>query len=187
MINKIYRLQNTDSLAKIFKANKKLPSIRMPKIFEEHFFLNIQNEIDKIKFKKNEQLMEARFQYALLPSLDKLLNSKECLQLFSFIIRKKILKCSGKLYSFGWKDYTLLHDEMMEKPGYDVIVDLSAWDDACGGYVTYSDGMGDSNKLSSSPNTLTLAFRGKKMQKYIKYVNNKAGKKKRYLYMGKLF
>ena len=84
------------------------------------------------------------------------------------------------LYSFSQKDYTLLNDSYTEKPGVDIIFDLTVgWDSAWGGTITYVNGTGDALKLPVKPNSLMIIRRQKDEQRFVKYVNHLVGKRKR--------
>jgi len=90
-------------------------------------------------------------------------------------------------YRFGWKDYTLLHDLDMQKPGIDIIIDLAEdWQEKWGGSVYYVDGTGNFTKMPIKANTLILVKRTSGNNRFIKYVNHLAGTRKRSLLIGSL-
>lgn len=188
MINKIYfKGENTARLKGIFLANERLPSIIMPDFLEKKDYAALENAVKRCKYKIEKEPMHFRYSASETPKIfSNMINSKGTSQLISRIINKKIKKIGGKLYNFGRKDYTLLNDEKMEKPGFDIIIDFGGWDGGFGGMITYSDGMGNSDALEPRPNTLTIVKRKKGMQKFVKYVNNEAGKRKRLFFMGSI-
>ena len=188
MINKLYlNGENTAKLKDIFLANERLPSIIMPNFIGKKDYAMLEMAAKKCRYKIEKEPMHFRYSASETPkSLPELLNSNAMKQLISKIINKKIKKIDGKLYCFGWKDYTLLNDEKIEKPGYDLILDFGKWDESFGGMITYSDGMGNSDALKSRPDTLIIVKRKNRMQKFTKYVNNKSGKRKRLFFMGKI-
>jgi hypothetical protein len=85
-----------------------------------------------------------------------------------------------ELWSFGHKDYTVVNDQALEKPGTDIIIDLtSTWSSEWGGSVVYVDGSGDFTKIVPEDNKLVLIMRDKKRHRFVQYVNHKAEKNKR--------
>lgn len=188
MINKIYlKIENTAKLRDIFLANERLPSIIMPDFLGKKDYAMLENAAKKCRYKTEKKPMHFNYSVSHMPKpLANLLKSDAMKQLVSKITDEKIKNIGGKLYSFGWKDYTLLNDEKIEKPGYDLILDFGNWDESFGGIVTYSDGMGNSDALKQAENMLIIIKRKKMMQKFVKYVNNKAGSRKRLFFMGNL-
>ena len=90
------------------------------------------------------------------------------------------MKSKPKLYSFSVGDYTLLNDGRTEKDGIDIIFDLTEqWDPSAGGVITYVDGTGDALKIHIKSNSLIIVRRQREMQRFVKYVNHNAGKKRR--------
>ena len=115
-------------------------------------------------------------------------HSAEFLSYLSEALGEEVLQLrSGSNYRFGWKDYTLLHDELVLEPGVDIILDFTAeWDPAVGGQIVYVPEEGGQMEISPSPNTLILVKRPEGMQRYIRYVNHHSGEKKRYFVLASL-
>lgn len=188
MINKIYlKEENMGKLRKIFNLNRELRSIKMEKFFDKQDFNKIKKSILQSRFIKKEKPMHYKYSISKNKNFNKALNSKSMKNLISKITGKKIRKINGNICCFGWKDYTLLHDDAIEKPGFDIIFDFNEyWNSDSGGIVAYSDNHGNSNAIEPGCNTLIIVKRKKGVKKFVKYLNNLAGKRKRMLYFGNL-
>lgn len=92
-----------------------------------------------------------------------------------------------KVFSFSWKDYTILSDEASEEPGTDLILDFTGtWPAEAGGAVVYKNYAGEAFTIPSQGNLLALVKREAGMQSYVQYVNHRAGKEKRAMILGKI-
>ncbi|HME86790.1 MAG TPA: hypothetical protein VKE88_00045 [Candidatus Nanoarchaeia archaeon] len=162
-----------------FKANKELPSVQLQSFISKNAYNSLQKEISKLKFKNEYVVLHHRYARAELPvKLQKEFVSKELVSFISSITGKKIKKLSAiQLQSTS---YQIIDDRNLEKPGFDIIFDLSSdWDDSFGGSIVYVDGSGEYTKIPSQANSLLIVERKKGVQKFIQYVNHHAQKKKR--------
>jgi hypothetical protein len=95
------------------------------------------------------------------------------------IVKKKIRTIDVDLLYLTWKDYSILHDDMLNKAEF--IIDLTeGWDQDAGGNVMYTDGYGNFITLVPGGNTLTIA-NSSSLKRFFQYVNHYGKNKKRYL------
>ena len=142
MINKIY-LNKISDLKEHFSKNGSL-------ILHEFLSEDIKKEVLNLKFIKEYSPMK----YSYSKSNFKLNN--EILDFISKILGKEINN-NFESFSFGWKDYTILSDEINYEYGIDIIIDFADdWDSNFGGSIVYVDGSGNYTKIEPSSNTLIL-------------------------------
>jgi hypothetical protein len=189
MVNLQYLNEGTIiQVRQAFRANKDLPSITLQKFFSDIGYQKLSKAVSKSAFRKNVDKMHYSYGVAKLPNeLKATLNDPTVKKYLSVLLDKDIKKIGGTLCEFGWKDYTLLHDEKVEKQGIDIIIDFTEeWDENAGGKIVYVDGTWDSRNIPSSPNTLSLTIRKEGVSKFIQYCNHYARKNKRVLFLGSI-
>jgi hypothetical protein len=85
-----------------------------------------------------------------------------------------------EVWSFGSKDHTVINDEKVEKPGIDLILDVTPdWKTEWGGSVFYVDGSGQFTMIKPEENKLLIFRRDKGTHRFVQYVNHHAGKNKK--------
>jgi hypothetical protein len=189
MLNPLYLSRATLAQARsAFRSNKELPSITLQKFLDEKASKQLRAEVAKASFRKKVDKMH--YSYATAPltkRMKALLKSPELLNCVSSIVGMQAISIEGELCTFGWRDYTLLHDEKVERSGVDVLLDFTGqWREETGGKLVYVDGTGSSHHIPALPNALSITFRKEGVQKFVQYVNHKAGKGKRILFIGKV-
>ena len=187
MINSSYLNEgNIEKIRGLFYSDTEFPSIKLQNFLDKDSYRKIAKDVPNFRYKKKILPMQCSYSAAKAPKiLEDFLNSKLLKNFISKIIGAKAKKISGNLCSFGWKDYTLLHDKKVENPGFDLIIDFTEyWDEKADGRLIYTDGRGNYNYIHSSPNTLIVAHRRQNIQKFVQYINHYANKDKRYLFMG---
>ena len=181
MINRFY-VKNLEKIKASFHEKKDFPHLVLFDFLDKTKYRLVEKEIQRISFSHEKKPLLHSYGSATVPfSLAKIFLSKGLVDFISAIIGKKLkLKNKPKLYSFLVGDYTLLNDSRAEKDGIDIIFDLTEhWDPSGGGAITYVDGTGDALKLPINSNSLMIVRRQRNMQRFVKYVNHNAGKKKR--------
>ncbi|MBI2669141.1 hypothetical protein HYX14_04835 [Candidatus Woesearchaeota archaeon] len=187
-INLLYLNQKTRAeIQKTFHLNKELPSVQLQQFFTKEVYEQLCQAVVSGSFRHEKIPHLHSYSVAEIPAkVDAFFSSSEFLDFFSLLLPKKI-KISFRLYSFSWRDYILLNDQSLEKPGIDLIFDLtSLWDSSWGGNIVYVDGTGEYTMIAGAPNTLTIVQRKKNVRKFVQYVNHYAEQRKRYLLMGTL-
>lgn len=170
MISEAYS-ERINEIRKAFYSNKDLPSIQLYDFLDKKSYDDLKKKISKLKLARKTQAMQYSFSEAEFEF------DKEIIDFVQSILKKKIQKT--KLLCFEWKDYTILNDEVLEKPGIDVIFDITDdWNENCGGSIVYVDGNGEYTKITPSGNTLIIVERKKNTQKFVKYINHLAQKKR---------
>jgi hypothetical protein len=187
MVNPHYL--STSVLAQVrnaFHSNKDVPSVTLQKFFSEEEYKKLSRAMAKAAFRKTVDKMHYSYSTAKMPKAVKdAVNDTTAKKFISMVLNKEIKDINGKLCMFQWKDYTLLHDETVEKPGVDVILDFTpSWDEKAGGKIVYVDGSGNSHHIPASPNTLSVTMRNESVQKFVQYCNHYAGKRKHTLFFG---
>ena len=99
----------------------------------------------------------------------------------SSVVGKKITRIAHSTQIFGWKNYTLVHDDHAgtERLAFFFCI-AGTWDTSWGGTVTYLTGNGEGQSLLFPPqgNCLCIVQQRKDMHSFIKYVNHRAGKER---------
>ena len=170
MIQQLYQdPKNLTKIRQLFAQDTELPSVQLPDFLEADAFTTLLENVKKLTFTSVAEPMHASFLEAS--------DASEPISALSPFLEKLLGKSTvkGAFYMLGWKHYTLLHDEAVEKPGIDVIFDLTPlWEDSWGGQVIYVDGTGEYRNVAIAPNTLTITQRNKGVQKFIHYINHHA-------------
>ena len=186
-INESYKEKGTVAIVKeIYKQNPKVPSVTLQQFFTESSCKKLQKVILNAKKELKIDYIHHKYKECASPKeLESFLKDKEFIKLLHKITGKtyKIVSSSAKM--LAWKDYTLIHDKYLEKPGLDIIIDLTDdWDYQNGGAVIYVDGTGDYVPVTAERNSLTIVKRKPTVHKFIKYLNNKTCGKERILIIG---
>ena len=167
MINQIY-LEKIEEIKNAFKANKDFPSIQLHNFLTG--FEEMKNKITRLKFQKEINLLHHRLSRAEIE-----LELLKFAEFLSKTLNKKIKKTKFTAYKLEWKEFMILNDDYVEKPGIDVIIDLTEnWNQEAGGQIVYTSGSGESHTIPVLKNSLTIVERKKGVQKFFKYINNLA-------------
>ncbi|MDO8642453.1 MAG: hypothetical protein Q7R76_02570 [Candidatus Woesearchaeota archaeon] len=182
-INPLYfKEENIRKIQQMFASNQTVPSIVLHDFFQKECYEQLKQGITRAAFQKERHPILYSYQEATPSFVNEGLNTKEMLDFLQKILNKKIKKITGTVQCFGWKDYTILNDEVVEKPGIDLFFCLSDdWDESYGGNVVYVDGTGEYTKTLLTENMLMIVERKKGVQKFVQYVNHRAQNKKLYL------
>ena len=184
MINMFY-LENPKEIKASFREKKDFPSVVLFDFFEKDIFRLVEKEIFKLSFYREKKPMFHSYASANLPNvLRKIFSSPEFTGFITKVIGKKFTRFRAQIYSFSARDYTLLNDSHKETAGIDIIFDFTeVWDSSSGGQITYVNGTGDALKLPIKQNSLMIVRRQKNVQRFVKYVNHTARKKRRHFLM----
>lgn len=170
MINKVYF--NKDSLNKIKQIINSEGSIQLYDFLEENAFNKLFSDLKKTKFKKYFIPKLGSYSYSNF-------NSKIFSEFLTNLLRVKIKNCI--IYSFKHRDYTLMSDSKFENNGFKVVFEITDnWNQEAGGYHSFIKNSEEVFRLNFIRNSLTIIKTDNKMKSFVKYVNNKAGKNKRY-------
>ena len=174
-LNPIYLKDETKQKVRKSFLHSDFPAVMLNEFFTPQFYLDLQKKVSALNFKKDTVILH----HSYLISNIKLSSSELC-NFLSFITKKKIDELTFRAYLLSWKDYMILNDKYLEKPGVDVIIDLTeAWNSEYGGILTYTDGRGTVYPISSAGNNLAVVERKKTLHKYIQYLNHYAKDRKR--------
>ena len=169
-----------DSLASPF------PAITLHSFFTEESYLALANATHRLSYEKEYAPDKYFYRCAPIPKkMLEFLHSEEFLSLLSAILEKDITQLDqGRCYQFGWKNYTLLHDDILLTSGVDIIFDFTpSWNEDWGGAINYTEPGQESAELLSIPNSFHLIKRSDDIQRFIKYVNHHANDHKRIFVM----
>lgn len=152
------------------------PSVTLYQFFTPDFLLNLDRQITSQELVSKTFASKYSYKLAQLPSdLNRLFASRDFLDLISSLVSTKVRKIIPEIRVFSHKSYTLLHDEEVEEPGTDLLIDLTkSWNDDWGGYVVYTDTAGQSSILDHGWGVASIVTRGDNLQKFVKYVNHHA-------------
>lgn len=186
VINKFY-LENITKVKNSLSENKDFPSATLFNFFEEKYFIKLQKKLKSLNYNKESNPLTHSYSKAESKTEIKVLNDKTFLYFISKLTDIKVKKLSVQILSFGWNDYTILHDAVKEEIAYDIIFDFTdLWNSDFGGQIIYIDGSGDYFEIPQRRNTITIVKRKKGLRRFVKYVNNHAGRKKRYFLISKI-
>ncbi len=173
------------NIQKSFHLLKDLPSVALFDFWEPLFYTKFQQQIKTLDFQQEKIILSHSFAEAKSFSpMQETFDKKDFLEFLSLILSKKIKNIAPQILSFQHRDYTILNDATEERAGIDLIFNLADnWNDDWGGYVVYATGDGDYIPITTKGNTLTIISRKKGINKFVKYVNHKAGKEKMYFVM----
>lgn len=188
MINPFYLTQEMlAEMRNTFTENPLVPSIQLQQAFTPKIYALIQQEARTLSLTRSTDPLHHSYASGSSKILTNLLNQPPFIDFIGTLLNKKVKGVSCTVFTLGWKDFTLLHDSHLEKPGYDFVVDATPlWDLSWGGSIVYVDGSGESTTIGSLPNTLLLAHRKKNVNKFIKYINHHAGKRTKTIIVGSL-
>lgn len=187
MINKFYlNREVVESVRNSFWKNSP-PSIHLHNFLDEDSYKVLKKELRKTRWKKSKEVLTHSYKKSnLSKNIQKILKSQSILEFLSKILNKKVKNIEAELFCFEWKDYTILNDLKKESENTEFILDLTEnWKDNFGGKIVYTKGLGEGLIIPVKKNSLLLLKKDSKIRKFIKYVNNNAGKNKRIILIGK--
>ncbi|MDO8510651.1 MAG: hypothetical protein Q7S55_00640 [Nanoarchaeota archaeon] len=174
-INQVYLKEDTRQKVRKSFLHGEFPAVILKDFFSTEFYSQLTKKVSALDFKKEQVVVH--HSYAVSKSQ---LSSKELTDFISFVTKKKIDELHFTAYLLTWKDYQILNDRYLEKPGIDIVIDLTdGWNPECGGVVTFTDGRGTVYPLAPAGNSLAMVERKKGLQKYVQYLNHHAKDKKR--------
>lgn len=189
MINQLYlQKQTQEKINGEFRTPAEFPSVLLFQFFKKEFYLKLREQIARSHFTRSRERLTHSYSVAECPALlTKFFKESVFRQFISTIVGKPVQEAKARLYSFTWKDYTILSDAALEEPGLGLILDFTAeWNEKAGGAIVYKDEQGNFISIPIAPNLLALVERKAGVQKYVQYINHYAQKQKRYLVLGKI-
>lgn len=178
-VNGIY-IQQKDQIKKELRKKSSVPSIQLFDLLEEKEYRRFQQAVHHLPFRSEKKLLQYSYRTAAVPPR---LFPPEFLAFLQQVLGKKPRQWTA--YKLSWKEYRLLHDKSVEKPGTDVLLDLTEhWPEKAGGAVIYSDTQGDAYPLAVQKNVLSIVVRKKGVQKFFQYVNHYGKGKERLFVVG---
>ncbi|MBI1968895.1 hypothetical protein HYS49_03215 [Candidatus Woesearchaeota archaeon] len=160
-----------------------VPSVQLFGLFDEERYRRLRKAVQHLPFRQEKKLLY--FSYAAAPIPRKILPPE--LPIFLEQVLGKSWKKPSRwtAYRLSWKDYRLLHDKSIEKPGTDVILDLTEnWPEKAGGTIIYMDTDGNGCPLAIRSNSLAIVVRKRGVQKFFHYVNHYGRGRERLLMIG---
>ena len=182
-VNAIYGEQEVqESIRKAFYSNE-MPSIQLQDFLGDKFKL-IQKELVNSVF--NEVFEIGKCSYTEHLAHNRILNEfvewlETCFLDYIKFIDKDISKIEIKFLSFGHRNYTLMSDEKTT-PGYLVQLDFTQlWEDSYGGFTSFVKNNEEVLRINPMQNSLTVVKIDEDTKYFTKYVNHKAGDKRRFI------
>lgn len=180
MINKYY-LENLEKIRVSFHEKKDFPSMVLFDFFDKPKYLHVKKQLEKISLKREKKPLFHSYAYGRLSQeLQKIFSSPEITNFIREVIGNKLNLLKARIYFFSARDYTLLNDSHKEKAGIDILFEFTEkWDPSWGGQITFVNGTGDALKLPIQKNSLMIIRRQGNIQRFVKYVNHNAERKRR--------
>jgi hypothetical protein len=176
-LNPIYLKEETKQKVRKSFLHGEFPAVILQNFLSKEFYTQLAKKVSVLEFKKEHVVIH--HSYAVSKTQ---LSSKELVDFVSFLTKKKIDGLNFKAYLLTWKDYLILNDKYLEKPGIDIVIDLTEeWNPEWGGILTYTTGRGTVYPIPPAANSIAIVERKKDLQKFIQYVNHYAQGKKRLL------
>lgn len=129
-----------------------------------------------------------RYSYNVLNSLsgvEKLFSSSEIVYFVNSIAGKDFEDVDLKIFGFGHRDYSLLHDSETRKGTEFLFVFCDVWNDSFGGQIVYTDNKEKSYIFPILGNSFILLDR-EGLGDFVKYINHLAGENRFLLIVGRL-
>src|SRR3989344_2556470 len=176
-INPVYlKAEMKQKVRKSF-LHSDFPAVLLHDFFVKGFYAELQKKASALDFKREVVVVHHSYAVSKLT-----IASKELLAFLSSVTKKKIDELHFTAYLLTWKDYQILNDRYLEKPGIDMIIEVTDhWDPTWGGAVTFTNGKGTVHPLNLICNSVALVERTKGLQRYIQYFNHHGKDKKRLL------
>lgn len=180
VINPAYfKEENIRKIQQMFASNKSVPSIVLHDFFQKECYEQLKKTVHQEQFQQKRHPILYLYHEASPTYVNEGLNATEMRNFLQKILNRKIKKITGTLESFGWKEYVILNDDAVEKAGIDLFFGLSdGWDESAGGNIVYVDGSGEYTKTLVTGNMLVIVERKQGVQKFVQYVNHRAGEQK---------
>jgi len=176
-INPIYLKEETQQKVRKSFLHSDFPAVLLHDFFSKDFYAELKKKVSLLDLKKENTVLH--HSYAVAASR---ISSEALAEFLSFVTKKKGEEINFTAYLLTWKDHQILNDKYLEKPGIDIVIDLTEeWDADWGGVVTFTDGRGTVYPLPPAANSVAIVERKKNLQKYIQYVNHYGSEKKRVL------
>ena len=182
------KLENQTEIQKTFTKNTP-PIAILSNFFDKETYTKLKTKIERQRFEKVTDVLHRKYTRSNVP---KILNkffeeNKEFRTLITVILKERIKHIDAITYKFTWKNYTIINDDTIEEPGFDMCINFTDnWDEEAGGSLVYVDGSGDFTKIPNKGNTLIIVKRDENTHKFIKYVNHKAQEKDRFFVLGNI-
>src|SRR3989338_2977753 len=156
-------LESIQQLKRQFHIQKEFPSLILHSFWTPEEYKKIQTKIKNIHY--THQSIPTRSSYSTAqPTLElqSIIFSSELRSFLGTILNSKNLKIQLQAYAFGWKDYTLLHDDELQHSSTEFIIDFTEnWNQSWGGNSILVNGSGDYYPLAFRGNTMVLFHRKK--------------------------
>lgn len=179
-LNPAYLKEETKQKVRKSFLHSEFPAVLLNDFFSKEFYAELKKKASSLDFKREQVVVHHSYAVSTFK-----ITSKELSEFLSFVIKKKVTELNITAFNLTWKDYQILNDKYLKKPGIDIIIDLTdAWNADLGGVVTYTDGRGTVYPITPAGNSLAMVERKKNLQKYIQYVNHYAKDKKRLFLIG---
>tara|TARA_Y100000034_G_C6675781_1_gene296873 strand:- start:35 stop:586 length:552 start_codon:yes stop_codon:yes gene_type:complete len=175
MVNAYYR-NNGEKIKDVFA---KEGFVVLFDFLEKEEFERIKKELDKVTFEHEKEPLTHSYAKAKIPYSLCGDNFIDFISLIINIDKDTIIKTKSTLFQFKHKDYTIRNDDTKEELGIDIIFNISDWDKEFGGTLYYIDSEGEYKEVPVKANTLTIVKRKEGVSSFVKYVNFKAGKRKK--------
>ncbi|MEK6910914.1 MAG: hypothetical protein AABW82_04005 [Nanoarchaeota archaeon] len=175
--------------------------VQIKDAFSENGFVRLEsfidvNEYGNLNSRINDEEGEIakipdRYSYSLIDNLEVegLFASDKFNEFLGKVIGKKVGKMTLSVKRFGWKDYTLVHDDEAGKEEIRFFFILTdKWNVEWGGNIVYltDDGEGQPIVFPITGNSFCIVKKRKDMHSFVKYVNNLAGKNSFVVVEGKI-
>ncbi len=185
-VNSVYLSEA--GLDAVHNAFQKHGYVQLQKFFTPEVFAKLQSFIRKSSWKQYCLPDVVKCSFAQCPKkVWKLLFSSEFRVFIEIITGFKSKKPSISLCRFSHGDYSLLNDKVASKKGILFEIEFSeSWNESYGGFTSVLSKGAEIVRICPPQNTLTIIQSDKKMQSFVKYVNHKAGTKKRVFIRGML-
>ncbi|MEK6760347.1 MAG: hypothetical protein AABX93_00300 [Nanoarchaeota archaeon] len=182
MINKIYL--NQDAIRGIKKELDTKKFVMLDEFFNKNFYSSLNKEISNGKFSKREIFDRYSFFETSNKKFENFFIAPQFVEFLEEILGTKIKTINFSARKFQHGNYTLLHDSEKSDGKIEFIFFMTnSWDEKFGGSVFYP---GKREPLIVNPmKNRFFIFKGKS-RKFVKYVNNLAGKKNFILIGGKI-
>lgn len=166
-----------------FHSQKPLKYILLGELFIQDILLELFQEIKKLQFEQENEIIRHCYSVAELSSrMKEIITDKS---MTDFLSQFGIQNLHWQVLQLSWKNYKVLLDSEESKIGQDVIIDITpyTWNDDAGGSLIYTFD-DDYIEFGYLKGGCFILDRKKGTRRFFKYVNHYANNSSRILLVG---
>ncbi len=174
-INSFYlQPTNIEALASNFSSQGKFKAIILQKFVSESFLNSIRDDLDHVTYERMYNPIKWNYEKTKMPAiLEQFFQSDVFRQFASKILGQEMTEIRGEVIRLSWKSYTVMHDDLEQKKGHFMYLDITEqWGNDWGGQIVHYVPPDDYFPISHGYGSLSIVSTAVPMLRFFKYVNN---------------